>query len=188
MTLRILCRRQLCALLLAAVCTLAAQGQDASKPIDPAKQAAIDEFFRLAKPQVTINQALQQYKTMMAQQLDQAAAQQIAARGGDPSKYTGAVQNFESQLFALLAAQLDWQKLRPQMVALYDDTFTLDELKAINAFYATPAGQALIEKTPALMSKSAGIGQAAMTGALPQIQKMTADFMQSLSNPPKDNH
>src|SRR5262245_52495723 len=41
-----------------------------------------------------------------------------------------------------------------QMAAVYAQTFTLDELRQIEAFYAHPAGQKLLEKSDALAQAS----------------------------------
>ncbi len=46
-----------------------------------------------------------------------------------------------------------------QIAAVYAASFTLDELRQIEAFYAQPAGQKLLEKSDALAQASAQIGQ-----------------------------
>ena len=46
-----------------------------------------------------------------------------------------------------------------QIAAVYAATFTVDELRQIEAFYAQPAGQKLLEKSDALAQASAQIGQ-----------------------------
>jgi uncharacterized protein len=43
-------------------------------------------------------------------------------------------------------------------IQLYDRHFTLDEIRAVNVFYETPAGKKMIEKQPILMQQGAGIG------------------------------
>ena len=46
-----------------------------------------------------------------------------------------------------------------QIAALYAASFTVDELRQIEAFYAQPAGRKLLEKSDALAQASAQIGQ-----------------------------
>ena len=46
-----------------------------------------------------------------------------------------------------------------QIAALYAQTFTVDELRQIEAFYAQPAGRKFLEKSDALAQASAQIGQ-----------------------------
>jgi len=58
------------------------------------------------------------------------------------------------------------QELRAQTAALQQEIFTDTELAGIAAFYATPAGEALIEKAPALMQRSQQIGEQLGAAAL----------------------
>jgi hypothetical protein len=60
------------------------------------------------------------------------------------------------------------QELKAQTVALQQEIFTDEELAGIAAFYATPAGEALIAKTPALMQRSQQIGEQLGAVALQQ--------------------
>jgi hypothetical protein len=53
----------------------------------------------------------------------------------------------------LLASMID------QVAALYAQSFSVDELHQIEAFYARPAGQKFLEKSDALAQASAQIGQ-----------------------------
>jgi len=46
-----------------------------------------------------------------------------------------------------------------QIAAVYATSFTVDELRQIEAFYAQPAGQKLLQKSDALAQASAQIGQ-----------------------------
>jgi hypothetical protein len=135
----------------------------------------------MTKPDGMINQMLQQYKAAFGQGMEQSLNKQIAARGADPAKYQDAVHRFENQLFGLLAQQLSWQELRPRFAAAYSDTFTLDELRAIDTFYATPAGQAMLQKMPALLQKCSEIGRAQVANTQPEIEKLTADFIRNLN-------
>ena len=59
-----------------------------------------------------------------------------------------------SEVYApLLASMID------QVAALYAQSFSVDELRQIEAFYAQPAGKKFLEKSDALAQASAQIGQ-----------------------------
>jgi hypothetical protein len=58
-------------------------------------------------------------------------------------------------------------KMLEKMVPIYAQTFTESELEAIVAFYETPVGQSMIEKTPSLAPKSAEVVRELM----PEMQK-----------------
>jgi hypothetical protein len=55
--------------------------------------------------------------------------------------------------------QMNPQDLVDKMVPLYDKYYTLDDLKAINAFYESPAGQRVLANSPLIMRESMQIGQ-----------------------------
>jgi uncharacterized protein len=155
-------------------------GQPASTTaIDPKKAAAIDEIFRMTKPESTVQGALEQYKAAFHQAATQGFNQEVR-KFGDPAKYQSEFNNFEQRIFALLAQRLSWQKMKPQFTQAYADTFTADDLSGMLAFYRSPAGQDYINKMPGLMAKFNAIGQQQMAGAGPEIQRITNDFMTDL--------
>jgi hypothetical protein len=58
-----------------------------------------------------------------------------------------------------------------EMVPLYAETYTLDEIRQLTAFYASPLGQKMQATMPALMARSMEISQRVM---MPRIQKAMA--------------
>lgn len=58
-----------------------------------------------------------------------------------------------------LTQALDSTDMVSLMIPIYDRHFTLAELEGLVAFYATPLGRALIQKTPAITQESMVAGQ-----------------------------
>lgn len=56
--------------------------------------------------------------------------------------------------------EMDMNQLLNDLIPLYDKYYTLDDLKAANAFYESPAGRHFLAATPQLMRESMQIGQA----------------------------
>jgi len=92
----------------------------------------------------------------------------------------GCRPSFRKQLFGVVREQLSYDRLKPELIELYDETFTVQELSGINAFYESPAGQAYLAKIPELTKKSSQAGVNLMSAAMPRIQKMTADWMNEM--------
>jgi hypothetical protein len=61
--------------------------------------------------------------------------------------------------------------LMDKLVPVYDKYYSLDDLKAINAFYATPAGQHMVSSLPFIMKDSMAIGQEWGTAMGEKIEK-----------------
>ncbi|MBV8709775.1 MAG: DUF2059 domain-containing protein [Acidobacteriaceae bacterium] len=174
--------------------SLALFGQSApsSKPasvpaIDPKKAALIEELFRITKPETLIEQALGQYKAAFSQAATQGFNQEVR-KFDDPAKYQADFSRLQERVFNLLNQRLNWQKIKPQYMQAYSDTFSTDELSGMLAFYRSPAGQAYINKTPGLMAKFGAIGQQQMAGTGPEIQKMMNDFMADLKKRSDASH
>lgn len=65
--------------------------------------------------------------------------------------------------------------MQDETVAVYLDLFTPGELADIRAFYETPSGQALLRRTPALMSEGARIGGTVGQRIGGQVSRRVAD-------------
>jgi hypothetical protein len=62
------------------------------------------------------------------------------------------------------------------MVNVYASLFTVDELKGMSDFYASPAGQALVGKTIELQQKSGEVLQKQLQIVVPQLQAKAKAF------------
>ena len=58
-----------------------------------------------------------------------------------------------------VSAEAGHPRVRRKNHPLYDKYYTLDDLKAINAFYASPTGQKVLTSLPQIMQESMKIGQ-----------------------------
>jgi hypothetical protein len=57
------------------------------------------------------------------------------------------------------AQKMDTHELIEKIIPVYDKYYTLDDLKAVNAFYASPTGQKVLSNLPQIMKESMKIGQ-----------------------------
>ena len=126
------------------------------------KSAQIEEMFRLTKPDQMLQQMTQQMHAMQAAQLEKANL--------TPEKKAQAEQSMQ-KMSKVLEDRLSWEKMKPIYIKIYDETFTSEELSGIVAFYRTPAGRAMIEKMPVLMSKAMTAVQQQMGDVMQQMQQ-----------------
>lgn len=71
-----------------------------------------------------------------------------------------------SEIYAPFAASMI-----DQIAALYAQSFTADELRQIEAFYAGPAGQKFLEKSDALTQASAQVSQDVSQNAADELKQ-----------------
>ena len=135
----------------------------AQTPADPAKIANIEEIFKLTRVDQMQQTIFAQMRAMTTAQLDK-----MPNRPKDTSEF----QEVQDRMFALLTDKLGWTKLKPRYVALYDETFTAQEITGILDFYRSPAGTAMLQKMPVLMSKSMALSQTLLGDYMPELQSI----------------
>ena len=84
---------------------------------------------------------------------------------------TADIQKFREEMHALVDQQLGWDAFKADMVQAYADDFTEAELKEMDAFYHSPAGQKLVSKQPELSEKLGKAMQQKSMVMMPTIQQ-----------------
>jgi hypothetical protein len=172
----------LCSIMLLVASSAGAQAQPAKAP-DAAKIALIEELLVALKVEQNQQQAMEMLQNNIVSQYNQAMEPQLKNLGADAEtrrRTQADVQEFQSRVFTLMAAHMSWQTMKPVYVAMYDETFTVDELRPLVAFFKSPAGQVYVDKTPALMSNTMKQMQQVVGDMMPEMQKLSADFMQQM--------
>jgi hypothetical protein len=121
------------------------------------KTAKIEEIFRLTKVDQMQKQVMAQMGAMMKQQ------------AGVPSEQS-------QKILDLVAEKMSWDSLKPDFIKLYEDTYTEDEISGILLFYESPPGQAMLAKSPALMTNTMALMQKRMAQIKPEMDKMMKDM------------
>lgn len=150
-------------------------------PPSSSKQAKTEELLQLTHMDRLMTQMLGQ----MQERMKSASDQQAATMQMTLEQKT-AFDDYQQKLDQLLASYLSWDKMKPIMVQVYSDTYTDQELDGILAFYRSPAGQAMVAKSPELMTKTRTVMMQQMGTLQPQVQQLTKDFAEKMqkSTPP----
>ena len=142
---------------------------------DASKNAKVEELFRLMKVDDLLKQTM---KTVMEQMKSGMLQQFLGIKL--PPDLEKEVAAFQDRIGAMTTDAMSWDKLEPEYAKLYVEAYSEEELDGIIAFYKTPAGQALVAKSPSLIAKSSGIAQQKLMAVAPQVQKELADFMEKI--------
>jgi len=138
-------------ILIVVLCLFVPLAARAAEP-SPGHVQAVEELLRTTK-----------MDTLLDQTIDSVVKAQVA-QNSDLAKVEGVMRQF-------MAKYMSWEALKPQMMALYMDTFTEQELREINAFYKTSTGQKTLTAMPGLFQKGMAIGQKAVQDHLPELQE-----------------
>jgi hypothetical protein len=132
------------------------------------KQVKIEHILDLMNAQATMDQTLDQMTAMIN---DQIKAQSSNAT----MEQLARAQEFQRKLMELVKSRLSWQKMRPDFIRIYGETYSDEELNGMLAFFESPAGQGFLKKTPMLTQKVIAVSQAQLGDLMPEIQRLARE-------------
>lgn len=114
--------------------------------------------------------AEQQSKTMapMFKQM----AERMKLEGVDQEKFVALQQKIVGEMMNAMSGP----DVQQAMAQVYSDVFSKEELGAMANFYATPVGQAMVDKQPEVTQKLNGVLMPKMMAMMPRIQQLTQQF------------
>ena len=95
--------------------------------------------------------------------------QSAVKQGNLSAEQSDAIQKAEDDARATIHTQLGYAALKTDFVNAYADTFSLQELKELTAFYGSPIGQKLVDKQPALNEKLGLLAQQKVRTVMPGV-------------------
>jgi hypothetical protein len=180
-------KKPLAAIASAIILTCASGFGQAAAPVpsaDPAVVSATRELLTAMK----VRDGMALMMASMEKQIPtQTRAALTAAINGNPNltpeqkaeelkKVDEAVQHALEQSRALFSDPTLVDDMIAEMVPLYAETYTLDEIRQLIAFYSSPLGQKMLANMPMLMNRGMEISQRVM---MPRIQKAMAQRRQA---------
>ncbi len=135
---------------------------------DAAKAAKIEQMLALTHYDRVMKQTLEQMKNMQLEQFKKLEAPEARAQA----------EQLQQKTMALLADRLSYEKVKPLFIKLYMDVFTEEEIDGMVGFYQSPAGKAMLEKTPQLMQRLMPMMQKLMSDLQPDLQKILEESKQ----------
>ncbi|MFL9583859.1 DUF2059 domain-containing protein [Stenotrophomonas sp. AB1(2024)] len=135
----------------------------------PPSDADINRLLSASRAQSMLDTMLPQMEAMQRQQFQQVAEQRQLDDAGKAQ-----LQRIEQRSNETIRKALSWQQLRPMYVELYKKTFSKEDVLAMAEFYESPAGQSLLDKTPALM-------QDVMVAIQAKLQPLFVDLQKDLN-------
>jgi hypothetical protein len=139
-------------------------------PAPTPTEASVKQLLEVAQAHKLVDSVMKQMDILMLQAIAQATRGQPVSE-----KVQNDIDQHRNEMTSLMKESLDWKKLEPIYVRIYQKSFTQAEVDGMIAFYKTPAGQAMIGKMPAVMQNSIDEMQQLMGPVMDQIQKTQQD-------------
>ena len=114
-------------------------------------EAAIKELFNVTHMATNITNSMEQLVRLQMRQNPQLAP-------------------FEDILREFFGKYMSWEALQNDILALYVESFTEEEIRELIAFYTTPTGQKTMKTLPVVMAKGAEIGQRRVQANIGELQ------------------
>ena len=134
-------------------------GESADKPIDPQLKADIQHLLATMKGQEAAEAGIRATFDSLRPQLE-ASLPRTPNRGK-------IIDAYEDKLVDLVRTP----GFQDGITAIYAKHFTDEDIKAVDAFYQTPAGQHFITELPAVIQESSQFGQQTTVNGIPGILK-----------------
>lgn len=160
-------------LLLACLLLSAQQQANAQEPM--ASEASIRELLVLMDTKKVINGIWVQMDSIMETSMKQAMAGQTLT-----AAQQAILDDMRKQMVALMEDELSWTFFEPLMIDIYRTSFTESEVQGMLQFYKSPAGKAVIAKTPAVMQASMQAAQSRTESLQAKMRKLHEETVRKL--------
>ncbi len=155
-------------------------GQDAPAGADvKATLAQADDVLKKMNFDQMMTRMLDQQQKASTQMIDQMMGQ--IAPGNTSPEDLAAIKKMQGEMMDKMMAALNPAEMHNDIAKAYADTFTGEELDGLAAFYTTPTGQALADKTPALQSRIQQAMMPRIMSVMPSIQQSAQNFAQQMA-------
>ncbi len=132
----------------------------------PTTKESVKELLKITKLEQFLGQMSQQINSMMHSSIEK-----ITQGRKLTTKQELAVVNYTQELGKIMQEELTWAKLEPEMIKIYAEEFSQEEIDGMIKFYKTPVGQSTIDKMPIVMQKSMQVGYKQMDAITPKIMQ-----------------
>jgi hypothetical protein len=98
-----------------------------------------------------------------------------------------AMSPYKKVLTQFFEKYMSYASMKPFLLQMYGDTFTADELRELNKFYASPVGRKSLRVMPDLMAKGGQYGAQQVRSHMTELQAMFAEESNRIQQLQKTN-
>jgi hypothetical protein len=146
-----------------------------ASPVDPAKLAKVEKLFAVMHIERTMDQMMGMMQQMIVQSFKSSPG--MDAMTPEQQKL---VADYQKRAMALANETMGWKAMEPEYAKIYAAEFSEAEIDAVTTFYGSPAGQALLDKTPEIGQQTMKVVQERMVTLQPRMREMSEEFLRQL--------
>jgi hypothetical protein len=141
----------------------------------PPSDESLREMFKLAHTEETMNGMKPQIDAIIA-----SSTKEVSQGKEMTPERQAVVDRMRDKLVAAYNETFSFEPMHLLLIRVYQATYTQDEIDGLIAFYKTPAGQALVNKSPLMGQNLMGEMQAAMRPMMQRIGQIKRETDQEL--------
>lgn len=138
----------------------------------PPTEASIKQLLEVGQAHKLTDAMMAQMDGLMKQAMQQAAQGQRLS-----SKIQKDIERRHAEIMGAVKEVLDWNKLEPMYVRVYQKSFSQQEVDGLLAFYKTPTGQAVLNKMPVVLQNTTTEVQQMMQPMIQRMQRMQQEVV-----------
>jgi hypothetical protein len=129
-------------------------------------ETSIKQLLEVSQVRKILDGTMAQVDVMLTQMMQQLTQGQPVS-----PKIQKDIDEVRSETKALMKEMLDWNRLEPIYVRIYQKSFSQPEIDSLIVMYQTPGGQALLNKMPLVMRNSMAEMQELMKPVMERLQR-----------------
>ncbi len=137
------------------------------------KTAKIEKLFDLLK----VNRLSDEIAGQLVLQVDR-IGQQISIQAGIPlEERAKATEEVRNKMTAAMKDLTSWERLKPGMVQIYDETYSDVDLDGVLAFFTSPVGQKYLGNSVTVVTKSREMAGSHVKEAGDAVQALAKEWL-----------
>jgi hypothetical protein len=138
----------------------------------PPTEASIKQLLEVTQIRKLLESMMTQMDAVMKQ-----ATQQVTQGQKITPEVQKQIDKGRAESISMMKEILDWNKLEPMYVRIYQKSFSQQEIDSLVAMYKSPAGQMLLNKMPIVLQNTMGEMQQMMQPVMERIRRMQQDVV-----------
>jgi len=158
------------AIVLALSCAIAPLNAFAAD--QPPSEASIKQLLEVTQVRKLLESTMAQMDAVLKQ-----ATQQVTQGQKITPEVQKQIDKGRAESIAMVKEILDWNKLEPMYVRIYQKSFNQQEIDSLVAMYKSPTGQMLLTKMPIVLQNTMSEMQQSLQPVVQRIQRMQQDVL-----------
>ena len=158
------------AIVLALSCAIAPLNAFATD--QPPSEASIKQLLEVTQVRKLLESTMAQMDAVLKQ-----ATQQVTQGQKITPEVQKQIDKGRAESIAMVKEILDWNKLEPMYVRIYQKSFNQQEIDSLVAMYKSPTGQMLLTKMPIVLQNTMSEMQQSLQPVVQRIQRMQQDVL-----------